>query len=109
MEKVKRQSCTKNARNAVWMRMAAHSLLTAIKFFGGARARVAMAAVSAGSWEEQEDSEGSYDAVWPTFESFVKVKLSEADLHSLHFFLVFSAGTEFSCEHKHRQATERSS
>lgn len=55
---------TKNPRNAVWTRMAAHSWRTAMKSLAGARATVATAAVngSAGTAATEDASSEASDA-----------------------------------------------
>ena len=57
----RRNAGTKKPRNAVWMRMAAHSWRTAMKSLAGARVTVATAAVngSAGAATEDASSEAS--------------------------------------------------
>lgn len=54
-EKRKKTPVTKKARKAVCIRIAAHSCLTTMKSFGGARTTAATAALKASATEEQSD------------------------------------------------------
>lgn len=78
---------TKKPRKAVWIRIAAHSFRTALKFLGGARSTVATAAVKASA--TGGDSDPSEAALWLPLKPFHEdPKSPEEVLHSLHFLLL---------------------
>lgn len=54
INKQQRNPFTKKPRKAVWIRIAAHSCLTALKSLGGARTTVATAAVKASVLTDEE-------------------------------------------------------
>jgi hypothetical protein len=81
-----RDPFTKKPRKAVWIRIAAHSCLTALKPLGGARSTVATAAVKASA--TVGDSDPSEAALWLPLKPFHEdPKSPEELLHSLHFLL----------------------
>lgn len=82
-----RNPFTKKPRKAVWIRIAAHSSLTALKSLGGARSTVATAAEKASA--TGGESEHSEAALWFPLRPFHEdTKSPEELLHSFHFLLL---------------------